>query len=75
MPLQHSGGLPVGYIEERIHSYVIKFRFYTQRGIFVVGFLFYLSLLNGGKIGLSELSSFFLWGWGFWGRKFILEYL
>ena len=37
VPLQHSGGFPVGYIKGGIHGQVIKFRSYTKGGM-VVGF-------------------------------------
>ena len=37
------------------------------------GFLFYLSLLNLGKIKLLEMVLFFFWGFGFGG--FFLKYV
>ena len=38
------------------------------------GFLFFLPLLNDGKIGLFEVILLFLWGVYVWVRKFILKY-
>ena len=35
VPLQHSGGFPVGYIKGGIHGQVIKFRSYTKGGMVV----------------------------------------
>ena len=68
----------VGYIREVFQLVMqlpdlqsgYKVRSYVRLGVLVgvfVGFLFYLSLLNGAKIGLFELSLYFLWCMYVWG--------
>ena len=78
MPLQYSGGFPVGYIKAYSQS-GCKVLGLIQRGFWVVivgfsRFYFQLHLENVGNIGLLGVVLLFLWYIYVLVRKFVLKY-
>ena len=71
VPLEHSGGFPVGYKKADPRSGYKGLGFIFGEvfcGCFLRVFLWGLSLLNLGNIGLFDMILVFLWGlWGLWG--------